>query len=404
MKVLLINSFYYNGGSTGRIVKNLYEYINAQGDEAFIAYGLNRGEIIDDYEHIFRFERLITKKIGGFAARLFGDHGFHNSLATRRLCKWIDEVNPDIIHLHNLHGSYVNVEILFDYLKRIDKPIVWTLHDCWAFTGFCAHYSYPYCDKWKTGCYNCQFLYKYPHTYFIDKSKQNYHKKQRVFNGVNKLTIVSPCYWLKNELKDSFLSKYTVEVIHNGIDLSVFRPVNSTFKELRDIKKMMIAVASPWNESKGLNYLNRIANAISGSEWKLVIVGKLDDHRIEKNDNVISVPHTNCVEELVEMYSAADVLINPTLEDTFPTVNIESLACGTPCITFDTGGCKEIITTDTGTVVDKGDWESMLQSAVTCNKNMIMDSCVNNAKQYYDKKISLNNYMNLYRKIMNSGD
>ena len=139
MKVLLINSFYYNGGSTGRIVKNLYEYINAQGDEAFIAYGLNRGEIIDDYEHIFRFERLITKKIGGFAARLFGDHGFHNSLATRRLCKWIDEVNPDIIHLHNLHGSYVNVEILFDYLKRIDKPIVWTLHDCWAFTGFCAH-------------------------------------------------------------------------------------------------------------------------------------------------------------------------------------------------------------------------------------------------------------------------
>ncbi|MBR1796683.1 MAG: glycosyltransferase [Clostridiales bacterium] len=399
MKILLINSFYYNGGSTGRIVKDLYDAINANGDEAYIAYGLNRGEVIDDKEHIFRFERLFTKKIGGFEARLFGDHGFHNSWATKMLCKWIARINPDIIHIHNLHGSYINIEILFAFLKELCKPVVMTLHDCWTFTGYCAHYSFPYCDKWKTRCCNCQYLYKYPHTYFVDRSSSNYIKKSKIFNSVDNLNIVTPCQWLKQEVQQSYLYKHEVRVIANGIDLTKFTPIYSHFKEKNGIGKMMLAVASVWDESKGLQYLIKIADTINRTDWKLVVVGNLKDRRLKNQNSVVWIPHTNNLDEMVELYSAADVFINPTLEDTFPTVNMEAIACGTPCVTFDTGGCGEVVSDATGFVITKGDWEQLLKTAISCDKGKMHGDCVQKAKEKFTKELSMYGYIELYRGI-----
>lgn len=396
MKVLLINSFFYNGGSTGRIIQELYNYINTNGDEAFIAYGLGRGERIIDKTHIYRFEHLVTKKLGGFQARLFGDHGFHNSLATSRLCKWITDIQPDIIHLHNLHGSYVNVGMLFSCLKKLNKPVVWTLHDCWPFTGYCAHYSYPYCGKWKTGCSNCEHLDKYPHTYFRDNSRNNYVWKRKIFNSLKNLTIVTPCEWLKKEVEQSFLKKYEVKVINNGIDLSVFKPTLSTFKLDHNIDKMLLAVALPWSDSKGLQYLIKIAKAIRGTCWKLVVVGKMEEKGLKQESNVVWVPHTNNVREMAEMYSEADVFINPTLEDTFPTVNIEAMACGTPVVTFDTGGSKEELAEETGAVVPKGDWKAMLENARRMEKKGMEAACIDRAKQMYNKSKSTEEYLSLY--------
>jgi len=396
MKVLQINSV-CGYGSTGRIATDIHNILTEQGHKSYVAYGrgearncetsIKIGSNYDVYKHV-----ALT--------RVFGKHGFGSKKATIEFIDKVKKLDPDIIHLHNIHGYYINIELLFKYLKEANKPVVWTLHDCWAFTGHCAYFDYIGCDKWKDRCYNCLQKNSYPKSIFIDNSNYNYERKKELFIGVKNMTIVTPSKWLANLVNQSFLKEYSVKVINNGIDLEIFKPTESNFRKkykLED-KFIILGVASVWDRRKGLKYFIELAEKVSEDEV-IVLVG-LSDKQIEQiPKNVIGITRTNNVEELVDIYSSADVFVNPTLEEVMGLVNVEALACGTPVITFNTGGSIECIDAETGFVVEKGNLNELIDRIVEIKKkgksNYSM-KCVKRAIKLYDKNDRFNEYIELY--------
>lgn len=341
MKVLMINSV-CGVGSTGRICTDIADMLLSQGHECKIAYG--RGEVPEKYRDIsVRIGSTFEVYCNVLKSRLFDNEGFNAVGATKKLVRWIKEYDPDVIHLHNIHGYYLNVKILFDYLKTSGKKIIWTLHDCWAFTGHCTHFQVPHCDKWRTECEKCIRVKDYPKA-LISHAKRNYKRKKQTFCGVPNLTIVTPSKWLSGLVEQSFLSEYQTVVINNGIDLSVFKPTESDFRERfgLTVKKIILGVASVWEKRKGFNDFLELAKLIDDS-YRIVLVGVNDKQLKILPSSVIGIKRTNNVKELAEIYTAADVLFNPTYEDNYPTVNLEAQACGTPVITYPTGGSVESV-------------------------------------------------------------
>lgn len=400
MKVLQINSV-CGIGSTGRIATDIHNILIEKGHESYLAYGrdlpnncdnaIRIGTKIDNYAHVAK-------------TRLLDKHGYGSKRATIEFIKKVKEFNPDIIHLHNIHGYYMNVEILFDYLKEANKPVVWTLHDCWSFTGHCAYFDYVGCDKWKTGCYSCPEKKAYPNSLIFDISKNNYLKKE-IFTGVKNLTIVTPSQWLANLVQESFLNEYPVNVINNGIDLNTFRPNAGDFRKKFNLngKFIILGVASVWDRRKGLKYFVELADKVSEDEV-IVLVGLTEKQMNQIPENIIGITRTNNVEELVDIYSSADVFVNPTLEDNFPTTNLEALACGTPVITFDTGGSPESVRKETGLVVNKEDVCS-LNEAILNIKNLKLspDDCIKSAEQFQSTD-RFKEYLDLYKYALFGGD
>lgn len=390
MKILQINSV-CGVGSTGRIATDLYKVLEEQGHECKIAYGrgtapegidsIKIGSNLDNYYHVFK-------------TRVFDKHGFSSVNATKKFIEEVKEYDPDIIHLHNIHGYYINIEILFNYLKEANKPVVWTLHDCWAFTGHCAYFDYVGCDKWKKGCDKCPQKQAYPTSNVIDNSKSNYKKKKELFTSVKNMTIVTPSIWLANLVKNSFLGKYKVEVINNGIDLDVFKPTESDFRKKYNLqdKFIVLGVASVWEERKGLRYFFELSKHLN-TNYQIIIVGISDDYKKNMPHNIIGISRTNNVKELVEIYTSADLFLNPTLEDNFPTTNLESLACGTPVVTFNTGGSSESIDENTGIVIEPQNINSILR--LLENYSLKKEDCVNRA-QMYNRKDKYNEYIKIY--------
>lgn len=396
MKVLQINSV-CGVGSTGRITTDIHAILKEQGHESYIAYGrdtpincdksIRIGNKLDNYAHVAK-------------TRLFDKHGFGSKKATKEFVDKIKELNPDVIHLHNIHGYYINVELLFDYLKSADKPVVWTLHDCWAFTGHCAYFDFVNCNKWDTGCHNCPQYKIYPASW-IDNSKNSFSKKKDIFSGVKNLTIVTPSKWLAELVGKSFLNKYPVKVINNGIDLKIFKPIDSKFKEKYNIsaKFMILGVASVWEKRKGLEYFFNLSLKLKQDEV-IVLVGLSEEQKRNLPNNIIGITKTNNITELVEIYSSADVFVNPTLEDNFPTTNLEALACGLPVITFITGGSVESIDNNCGFVVERGNLEELIEKInIVKGKERFqyMENCVQRATCLYDKQERYNDYINIYK-------
>ncbi|MGL5820934.1 MAG: glycosyltransferase [Sarcina sp.] len=340
MKILQINSV-CGFGSTGRIVTDLYKIYEEAGHECIIAYG--RGQAPEGYKTIKIGSKLdMYKHIA--KARTLDGAGFGSVKATKKFIEDIEKYNPDIIHLHNIHGYYINIEELFSYLKKANKKVIWTLHDCWPFTGHCAYFEYAQCDKWKEGCDSCKQKKEYPKSILLDKSKSNYEKKKRIFTGVKDMTIITPSEWLANIVEKSFLSEYQVKVINNGIDLDAFHPYKSNLRNTYNIvdKKIILGVASVWEKRKGLDYFIGLSKKIS-NEYKIILVGLNEKQKEHLPENIIGITRTTSIKELAELYSIADVFLNPTLEDNYPTTNLESLACGTPVLTFNSGGSPEAI-------------------------------------------------------------
>lgn len=396
MKVLQVNTV-CGRGSVGRIALDLYHVIEEKGNECLIAYG--RGDAPSDIKSV-----KVNSKMDFYGHVMYnfvtGANGFASTNCTKQLIKEIDAYAPDIIHLHNIHGFYLNVDIFFQYLKKINKPVVWTLHDCWSFTGHCAYFDYVGCDKWKTDCNHCvQYRSAYPYGLLHDNSAGNYKKKKEAFNGLNNLTIVTPSNWLKNYVKQSYLKEYPVEVIYNGIDLNQFKPVEgdltSQYKEKN--KKFILGVANMWEPRKGLKYFEQLADMLS-DDYKIILVG-LSEKQISKiNPKITGITRTNNVNELAQLYSLADVYVNATLEDNFPTTNIEALACNTPVITFATGGSVESVDEECGMIVPKGDING-LKTAVeqVCNHPDNYTKCTLKSRKY-NKDDRFEEYINLYKK------
>ena len=366
MKVLQINSV-CGVGSTGRIATDLYKVLEEQGHECVIAYGrgtapegiktIKIGTDFDNYMHVAK-------------TRLFDKHGFGSTKATKEFIKKVKEYDPDVIHLHNIHGYYINIEILFDYLKESNKKVIWTLHDCWAFTGHCSHFDYIGCNKWKYKCEKCPQKNTYPSSILKDNSTWNYERKKQIFTSLDNMTIVTPSKWLASLVRNSFLKKYYIKVINNGINLDIFKYTNSNFRKKHNLqdKIIILGVASIWSKKKGFDYFIELSKLLNDN-FKVVMVGvsKKQKERLPKNILVIS--KTNNSKELAEIYSAADVFVNPTLEDTYPTTNLEAIACGTKVLTFDSGGASETISKTDGIVIKKDNIKSLIEELLKIEKN-----------------------------------
>lgn len=352
MKILQINGV-CGIKSTGRICTDLAEVLKENGHECLIAYG--RETVPEKYNSVaFRIGTDNDVKLHGLKARLFDAAGFGSKQTTERFVEKIREYDPDIIHLHNIHGYYINIEVLFKYLKECGKPIVWTLHDCWAFTGHCSYFTAVDCSRWKTGCFGCPQKQKYPSSFFLDRSKQNWIKKKELFTSVKNMTVVTPSKWLAELVEKSFLGKFPVKVINNGIDTEVFKPTYGDFRTAHRLenKKIILGVASIWGKRKGLDDFIKLAGLIDDN-YVIVLVGVTEKQKNTLPCNIIGISRTNNTAELAEIYTAANVFFNPTYEDNYPTVNLEAQACGTPVITYKTGGSPE--STDPCGVLPQGD-------------------------------------------------
>lgn len=392
MKVLQINTV-CGIRSTGRICTDIADILKTGGDDCKVGYG--REEVPAEREqYAVRIGNDGDVKRHALMSRIFDNTGYGSKKVTEKFLEWVTQYDPDVIHLHNLHGYYINIELLFNYLKKVKKPVVWTLHDCWAFTGHCPHFDYIGCNKWeKEGCHNCPQKNTYPSSLLFDRSKNNYVEKKQLFTGLDNMTIVAPSQWLADLVKRSFLKEYPVRVINNGIDLSAFKPTEGSFRErygLQD-KTVFLGVATAWGKAKGLYDFEKM-NEMKSDNEAIVLVGLTPQQISALPKGIIGIPQTNNLGELAEIYTAADVLINPTQEEVFGLVNIEAQACGTPAITYRTGGAVETVPSEH--IVDKGDVDTLLHKArevVASQKNI--DVSVFSRDNCYAE------YINLYRKI-----
>lgn len=385
-----------NVGSTGRIMRGVSELAESKGFKVYQAYPKSRN-MLPARENDIIISSVPVKYLSTRAARLTGLNGCFAWFSTMKFLRKLDKIKPDILHFHNLHDSYINLPMLFNYVKRRHIKVIWTLHDCWSFTGHCPHFTYIGCEKWKRGCGDCPQLQVYPSTN-IDTSKWMWRKKKKWFTGVGELTIVTPSDWLASLVKESFLSSYPVKVINNGIDLDVFRPIETAFRESNNVKSLylILGVSFSWGKKKGLDAFFQLAEKLN-DDYRIVLVGTNESLDEQLPKNIISIHNTNDQIELAKIYAAADVLVNPTLEDTFPTVNIEALACGTPVITFAAGGSPEIIDSTCGSVVPIDDIDALVAEIkrVCEKKPFSKESCVRRAS-LYNRDSKFEEYLELY--------
>ena len=395
MKILLQINVTANWGSTGKIAESIGLAALNQGWESYIAYGrysnpsksklIKIGSQLDVYTHYAE-------------QRVWDNEGLSSRSATKKLIAQIKEINPDVVQLHNIHDHYLNYRILFEYLNSTNIQVVWTFHDCWVFTGHCFHFVTKKCNKWKTGCYDCPLKSEFPKTMF-DRSKKNYDLKKSLFTSCKNLTIVPCSEWMANFVSESFLKEKRMQVIHNGVDLNIFKPVGN---KNSNNKFHVLAVSNVWNKDKGLFDIYQLRKDLS-SEYNITIVGLSDAQIKELPDGIVGIQRTQNVQELVELYSSADVLINPTYADTFPTVNLEALACGTPVITYNTGGSPEAVDENTGDVVSQGDVLALKESIEKMRLHPLSsDLCCKRAEQYFDKNKCFNKYIQLYESLLDA--
>lgn len=326
--------------STGRICTDLAEELEKRGHKVKIAYG--RGQVPKRYEkYALKIGNNLSVRLHAIYARIFDASGYGSYLATKRLIRWIKKYDPDVIHLHNLHGYYLNLPLLFNYLKGCGKRVVWTLHDCWPITGHCCYFDYCKCMKWKSCCGHCPQKREYPQSLLLDCSLNNLSDKKQLFTGIANMTLVTPSKWLASYIHESYLSCYEIDVIHNWVNSKTFYPHKGNFKKEKSIKgKMIIGVAAIWDKRKGLEDLIKL-NGLINPEDRIVIVG-LTKQQIEKLPlSIIGINRTENVQVLADIYASADIYVNTSLEDNYPSTNLEAIACGTPVVSYDTGGCGE---------------------------------------------------------------
>ena len=328
-----------------------------------------------------------------------GFNGCFSYFSTLNFLSKIKKFKPDIIHLHNLHNCYINLRLLFKYIKKNNIRVFWTLHDCWAFTGHCPYFDMAGCNKWKTGCHNCPIYRKYPDS-LIDNSKYMYRLKKKWFTGVKDLTIVTPSEWLAGLVKESFLNEYTVKVINNGIDLSVFKPTDSDLRKKYSCedKFILLGVAFGWGKRKGLDVFIELSKLLD-ERFKIVLVGT--DENLDKQlpQNIISIHRTQNQTELAEIYTAADLFVNPTREENYPTVNMEAIACGTPVLTFNTGGSPEIPDNSCGSVVSKDDVDALYNEVIRIyTQKPFGEKDLINRAENFDMNGRFKEYVDLYGK------
>ena len=392
MKVVQINAV-HGYGSTGKICMSIADLLTAKGHDSYILCSLAKNSA----PNVMACATPVYTKLQAIRSRLLGNYGFNSIKETQRMLKQLAEIQPDIVHLHNLHGHDCHLGMLFSYLKKNNIKVIWTFHDCWAFAGYCTHFSMLQCEKWKTECNACP--QRGNHSLLLDRSSELFRRKKELFTGLD-LTIVTPSQWLADLVKESFLKEYPVKVIHNGIDLSIFQPTPSDFRKKYQIpegKQILLGVAFDWGVRKGLDVFVELAKRLDPNQYQIVLVGTNDAIDKQLQANIISIHRTNNQQELAEIYTAVDLLVNPTREENYPTVNMESIACGTPVVTFRTGGSPEILDEKTGSVVTCDDLDSLTQEIIRIctEKPYSVADCLKRAENF-DMNKRFEEYIQLY--------
>ena len=339
-KVLSINTVNY--GSTGNIMRGISKIAEEKGFVCWQAYAPDKKNFPQQERDII-ISSYNVRRINELYARYTGMRGFQAFISTKLFLEKIDKIKPDIIHLHNLHNNYIHVGLLFDYIKKKHIKVIWTLHDCWAFTGRCPYFQVSGCARWQSGCYDCPYPKdEYP-SVRVDKSDILWRRKKVAFTGVDNMTIVTPSEWLAGLVKESFLAEYPIKVINNGIDLNIFKPTQSDFRQKHHLgeSKLLLGISAEWNYYKGLDIFIELSKLISGSKYRIVLVGVNKELRRVLPNSILALDKICEKKRLAEIYTACDYFVNPSREETYPTVNCESVACGTPVVTFHTGGSQE---------------------------------------------------------------
>lgn len=397
INIVEINSTNY--ASTGNIMNNIAFNIDSDDYKVYTACKNSKEsrKHLKDNQILFGipFERVLTS----YLTHITGLRDHFNYLGTYLFIKKLKKINPNLIHLHVLHDDFINIKMLFKYIKTNNIPVIWTFHDCSAMTGQCPYFDMVNCDKWIDGCYDCPQIHGDVDSLFFDTSKYIWIYRKKIFTSLNDLTIVTPSKWLSSLVKKSFFRYYDVKVINNGINLSTFKYRDNSFKKDYSIdnKYLVLGIANVWSKRKGLDVFVELAKGLPNN-YQIVLVGTNDEIDKVLPSNIISIHRTYNQEELVNIYSSADVFVNPTREENFPTVNIESLACGTPVITFKTGGSPEILDKTCGIVVEKDDIESMKKSIIkVCEeKPFNIEDCIKRSK-LYDCNTKFKEYIELYK-------
>lgn len=364
-KLLHINPVLRTSTSTGRIIQEIGTVAMASGWDNYIAYSKGRDGVMPSASKLIPVGSKLSVALHGLVTRFLDMHGLGSVLATKKFVKEIARLKPDVIHIHNIHGYFLNYKVLFDYLSKTDIPVVWTVHDCWLYTGHCYHYASAGCEKWRTHCERCPQKRAFPTSLWIDRSRQNFADKRDAFTSLKNLTIVTVSEWMKGEMSHSFLKDCKFQVIHNGINLEVFdvQPDDKAIREkygLED-KKIILGLASIWSKEKGWDDFVKMSEMLNDDEV-IVMVGVTEKQQEELPKGVVGIRRTENVRQLAELYSAATAFVNPTWQDNYPTVNLEAIACGTPVVTYRTGGSVEAVTEETGYVVEQGDVEGLLKA------------------------------------------
>lgn len=398
-KLLQINPVIKENTSTGKIMRTLGELAQAAGWESYVAYSRARDGVPPHSSRLVPVGNKADLLLHWVATRLFDAHGLASRLATRRFVARLRELNPDVIHIHNIHGYFLNYKILSQALAQMGKPVVWTVHDCWLYTGHCYHYASAGCERWKTGCHHCPQKKAFPASRLLDRSRRNWEDKKKAFCSIPGLTLVTVSRWMKGEIARSFLGGVRCEVIHNGIDLDTFRPSPSAETALA-YGTYYLAVASIWLPEKGLQDLEKLSSVLDADE-RLVVVGKRPSgHRFPRN--VVCLERTADAAALAALYTEAVALVNPTWQDNYPTVNMEAIACGTPVVSYRTGGSPESITPQTGRVVEQGDVEGLAEALHAIRrqgKEHFSEACRSYALAHFRAQDRFNDYIQLYESL-----
>jgi glycosyltransferase involved in cell wall biosynthesis len=392
-----------NTGSVGTIAESLGTFVIEKGWESYIAFArFERGS----NSKLIRIGSELDVITHGIESRIFDNDGFCSRNATKRLINKIEDIKPDLIHLHHLHGYFINVEILFNFLLHSNIPVVWTFHDCWSFTGHCTYFDYVDCDKWKSHCNSCPQKHEYPKSIFLDNSKNNFSKKRKLFTSISRMTVVSVSNWLDKLVEQSFFKDSNHLCIYNGIDLELFKPINNSdvIKNKYNINKkfVILGVATTWDRRKGLKDFIELSKYIKNEEI-IVLVGLSKEQRRILPSNVLGLPRTENRIELAHLFAASDVFLNLSTEETFGLTTAEALASGTPAIVYNKTASPELVNSKTGFVVEKNDYLSIIEAIDEIKKNkkeFYKSNCRLRAFKLFNSKDIYNSYFELYNNMI----
>jgi len=394
-----------NTGSTGTTAEAIGKIVIAQGWKSYIAYGRFKRP---SESKTIKIGNTLSIFIHGLQTRFFDRHGMGSKCATKKLVQQIKEIKPDIIHLHHLHGYYINIEVLFEFLAKAEIPVIWTFHDCWSITGHCSHFDFVSCEKWKTECNHCPQIKEYPASLFADRSRKNFYLKKKLFNSVENLTVVPVSNWLNKVIEKSFMGKLPRKVIYNGINIDLFSPLSqkNTVRERFNIRQkfMILGLATTWSSRKGLQDFIELSKHIDAN--KIIVLVGLNSSQIKTlPQNIIGLQRTESQQELRDLYIASDVFMNLSVEETFGLTTAEALACGTPAIVYNATASPELVDENTGIVVEKQNIQSLLsaiEEIKSNGKSFYSNACRSRAIKLFDKDVRFNEYFDLYNEKLNN--